>query len=767
MKKYVLLLSIIIFLFNCSGNFKTYNKALELQQTKSYTESERLYLEAIKKKPNDPDINNNLGCVYLALQKYDKAEMYLKKAANLKPEDYKFHYNLGLVYQSAGKRNEAIKEFKRCLNLKPDYYQAAYNIGNLYFDISDFNNAILYLKKCIDIKPAFADAFYNLGLLYSKIGDKKKAIENYTRYTGMVSDNYEIIAVNKIIKDLKSPAVVSTEKPAFPANIVVLNKEFVEPSGNNSLDAEETGNLFIEIENKTQYPGKVNILLTPILSNNGVVAKSNVDCGIIAGQEKKKISIPFTANRTVLNQECSYRVEILEQYYHIDPTPFIFSFNTSELRKPELKIIFVDAIDNKDVIGPNTAPLNNNNGLVEKNEMVKVVLSVQNIGQGVAKDVKLEVNLSRIEEENITFRTVEGDRDNVFNLGTLKPGEYKRIPFVFFTSSFYSYPDVEIEANAKDVRNFSNVTEEFKLEMGQTFVKNEELKIEPSEEGMVDITADESALVDVDNVPLIEDNNRDNTLAVIIGIENYKYNAPATYKVRDATKFYQYMVKTFGVPEENIMLRTNDAATKAEIDYIFDEKSGWLKKRITPGKTEVMVYIAGHGYPEIGTQKAYFIPYDVRAEQATNGISLNELYEKLGRLNAKNYFVFIESCFSGISVDNQPLAVNINPVKIKIKFPEILEKDFIAFTAASGQQVSSNSDNLKHGIFSYYLLKSFKGNADDNNDKKLTVSELWRYLNQNVPKEALKLDREQDPLIFPDLNVLKDKNLANKTILEY
>jgi uncharacterized caspase-like protein len=201
------------------------------------------------------------------------------------------------------------------------------------------------------------------------------------------------------------------------------------------------------------------------------------------------------------------------------------------------------------------------------------------------------------------------------------------------------------------------------------------------------------------------------------------------------------------------------------MDYVFDDKMGWLKKRVKPGTTDVIVYLAGHGYPDVESDTPYFIPQDIRAEQATNGLSLKEIYGKLNNLGAKNVIVFVESCFSGLSSDNESLVKNINPVRIKVKYPELQNQNFVVITAASGQQVSSNSDELKHGVFTYHLLKGLKGNADADSDKSVTIEELWRYLEDNVRDEALNLDREQDPLIFPALDALLGSDLLKFKIV--
>jgi len=67
------------------------------------------------------------------------------------------------------------------------------------------------------------------------------------------------------------------------------------------------------------------------------------------------------------------------------------------------------------------------------------------------------------------------------------------------------------------------------------------------------------------------------------------------------------------------------------------------------------------------------------------------------------------------------------------------------FSASSGKEISSAWPEKKHGIFSYYLMKGMRGDADDNQDKKITVGELGDYLKNNVTATAGMLDRDQTP----------------------
>jgi len=65
--------------------------------------------------------------------------------------------------------------------------------------------------------------------------------------------------------------------------------------------------------------------------------------------------------------------------------------------------------------------------------------------------------------------------------------------------------------------------------------------------------------------------------------------------------------------------------------------------------------------------------------------------------------------------------------------------------AAGGKEISSAWPEKKHGLFSYYLMKGMRGEADENNDNQITVGELGDYVKEHVSDMAGMLDREQTP----------------------
>ena len=248
--------------------------------------------------------------------------------------------------------------------------------------------------------------------------------------------------------------------------------------------------------------------------------------------------------------------------------------------------------------------------------------------------------------------------------------------------------------------------------------------------------------------------NGRNTLAVIIGVEEYRYAPAAAYAAHDASVFYKYMKTVFGLPDRNILFMTNEAATSAEFSKAFMKK-GWLDKR-TDENTDIIIYYAGHAYPNMNPEmkEAYLIPHDVDANYADIlGIGLNQLVEDLGKLESRSTTFFIDACFSSLVAFHAKRPI----LDTKIAYNANVSLLF----ASDKNETAMPHHDKHHGLFTYYLLKGLSGEAKGN-DNKITINELYNYVRKNVSSEAGFLDGKQTPQM-----IAIDKNRVILDFIKY
>jgi hypothetical protein len=247
------------------------------------------------------------------------------------------------------------------------------------------------------------------------------------------------------------------------------------------------------------------------------------------------------------------------------------------------------------------------------------------------------------------------------------------------------------------------------------------------------------------NPAAIKKNIPKDAVAIIIGIQNYKRVTKADFANSDAQDFYDYAVRALGVKEENIKLLLDAEADDIEIYRAF---KNWLPLKVKKNKTAVYVFFSGHGLPSEDGKSLFFLPYGVDKDFIDkSAISQKEIVTALQASQPKSVTMFIDSCYSGQARTGETLLADARPVSIKVKetaFPP----EFVVLTASAPDQISSSSSDLKHGIFSFYLMKGMEGEADENKDGKITVGELQNYLSDTVARQAMGMNRKQQPHLF-------------------
>ena len=176
----------------------------------------------------------------------------------------------------------------------------------------------------------------------------------------------------------------------------------------------------------------------------------------------------------------------------------------------------------------------------------------------------------------------------------------------------------------------------------------------------------------------------------------------------------------------------------------------WLPGKVKKDKTELIIYFAGHGLASSDGKELYLLPQDGDSDLLERtAISRDEIFELISELKPKSVTVFFDACYSGVSRDEESLIASARPLMI-VADDQVTPENFTIFSASQLDQISSGLKEAKHGIFSYYLMKGLEGNADSNNDKKITNGELIAYLDENVSQKASELGRKQNPSLAGD-----------------
>ncbi|HKC96011.1 MAG TPA: caspase family protein [Nitrospira sp.] len=252
--------------------------------------------------------------------------------------------------------------------------------------------------------------------------------------------------------------------------------------------------------------------------------------------------------------------------------------------------------------------------------------------------------------------------------------------------------------------------------------------------------------VDVDDVSQSEAIPNKNRYAVVIGIERYRRDLPnVNFASHDAKVVREYLTKRLGFSEQNVVSLVNDHAAKSDMEKYLEY---WIPEHVDNDST-VLIYFSGHGAPNLKTNEGYILPYDGDPTYLDGtGYSLKRLYETLEKSPAKEVIVMLDSCFSGTG-GRSVMSKGLRPVVISVENPLLAGGKTVVLTASSGVQSSSTYNSKSHGLLTYFLLKGLQGSADQNNDGKIDLSEVYAYLRPQVEIVARQeFNNEQTPQLL-------------------
>jgi hypothetical protein len=213
--------------------------------------------------------------------------------------------------------------------------------------------------------------------------------------------------------------------------------------------------------------------------------------------------------------------------------------------------------------------------------------------------------------------------------------------------------------------------------------------------------------------------------AVIVGVADYDGTAyDLTYSDDDARLFYNHL--KLSLPNEmangSSVLLLNKNATRQNILNSLQD--------VFAKSTEndfIIFYFSGHGSP------GNFCPSDI-----TNNLQHELVKNYFKNAKAKYRLCIADACFSG-SIGSQQSSSTENSTQ------NLKDARIAVIMSSKPNQTSAETNTLQQGVFSYYLINGLKGEADTNNDKYITIGELFIYTKN---KTAQRTNGKQIPVVY-------------------
>jgi uncharacterized caspase-like protein len=244
--------------------------------------------------------------------------------------------------------------------------------------------------------------------------------------------------------------------------------------------------------------------------------------------------------------------------------------------------------------------------------------------------------------------------------------------------------------------------------------------------------------------------------AVVIGID--RYVDPKIPDLRFARADAEAVYAVLTDPEvgrfkpENVTLLVDSDATERRIRSAL----GTRLPRQAPRDSTVCIYYAGHGAPVVdATRKSadgiekYLIPHDAVADDLrSSAISMDAVQQYFSYLDANQVVCFLDCCYSGAaggrSFEREEFRTR---AFLSDEFLDSLASEGrLVVTACATNEVSLESHERGHGLFTYHLVQGLRGAADTGGDGLVTIDELYDYVYQQVERDARAMGGSMNPV---------------------
>jgi len=615
-------------------------------------------------------------------------------------------------------------------------------------------------RVMFDWKKMVGAELYNIYLVDKKTEEKTihtKTKQNFYEHKGLEFDTEYCYMVSSIDKDGDegplSPMQCGWVLP--PPHLTLVEKRFVEGSGNGILDGREHGWIIAKIVNDGRSPARelkpwlesIEGAVTPSLKIDSVAMIPKLDVG-----DTLTIHFSLYAKLKIESGERKFNIRINE-FTGVDLDPEPISFETLKIIAPNL-VVTDFAIDND--WGQHYIP---------KNEIVTMSVRIQNLSEGKSDTVSVFF------KRDSSF--VSDDADELHQFGFVNAGEYLDFKFEIMTreDKFTVYLELYDYFETRKIVPLH-------LETMKKYKGSDDLIIleTPYPD---DLTIAEAPIVHelVTGIPEV-DTDRD-AIGIVLGNLNFwdkdiKGKISTTENVKMVREYFRSL---FGMEDHAIIPSQfwffNDGISSRDFQAIFDPDIGYIRKKIESSldytgnsELDLILYFSGEGTTFRGEK--VLIPYDADTTKEYSFYPVKKMYRSLIKLQKFNHVGEI-TMFMDVDFNNSAFAQHIvktdadeengkkkkKKKKKKGKLEVVLPKEIMppesitAFYASNTTQINYDHPDMDNTVFTYYLLRGLRGEAD-NGDKEVTVAELHNYISKNVSESTGKLykDLPQIPQLF-------------------
>jgi hypothetical protein len=258
--------------------------------------------------------------------------------------------------------------------------------------------------------------------------------------------------------------------------------------------------------------------------------------------------------------------------------------------------------------------------------------------------------------------------------------------------------------------------------------------------------------VEVDDIPAGEARfKRSKGAGVAIGVGTFRSAnvERVEFAAHDAEIMGRYFEGFAGIPPSRIKVLTDEHALKDDVVEAIEE---WLPQAVEAGG-DVLVFIAARAVVSASSGAVSLIPHEADPDNPVRLYSLRRLHDALARLPMQRAIVMLDLTLTASDSTGSP---DRKGPTWEPAHPQLRGDKLVQILGVRGQQEAHQYDEGGHGLFTYYLLKGLRGDADRDDNGVVALGELCGYVHDEVLRTAKeKYQNAQEPVCLPALSAKK------------
>ncbi len=155
------------------------NLAGLLTESGRYPEAIEHYTEALRLRPDDPDVHANLGLAHVGTGDLDAAASAYRLALEAEPNNAELHGRLAELEDERGDLEQVVHHYREALRIEPGNAKRRTRLGVALAGLGRSEEAVAEYRRALSLDPTLADAHNNLGAALADMGRTAEAVARY------------------------------------------------------------------------------------------------------------------------------------------------------------------------------------------------------------------------------------------------------------------------------------------------------------------------------------------------------------------------------------------------------------------------------------------------------------------------------------------------------------------------------------------------------------------------------------------------------------